>query len=343
MHHTAIFPEEFWPLGIAVNGWVKIDDRKMSKRFGNFKTIKDVVRVFGADATRIGFLIAGEGLKDASFALAEAEGYVKWIENLYEMALEEVDDNKELLIDKWLISRVQNHIRATRNYLSRMETRSAFQSAYHEMIQNIKWYLKRRRSKGPAYSYALENMILLVCPFIPHVVEEIWSIKKKSGFASNASFPEVDETKINKNAEYAEKFLNDLIDDIKNLRNFLLERENRKLEKIELFIAPKWMFPIYSEAQKNGLEDLIKRVMTNPEYRKIGKPAVKYAQDLINDRAPPDFPWSQSAEIQTLNEAQNYVETQAKVSVEIIEAIYSIDPKAKDAVPRRPGIKFIMK
>jgi leucyl-tRNA synthetase len=259
------------------------------------------------------------------------------------MALEEVDDNEELLIDKWLISRVQNHITATRNYILRMETRSAFQSAYHEMLQDIKWYLKRRSTKGPAYSYALEKVTLLVCPFIPHVTEEIWSIKKKTGFASNASFPEADETKINMDAEYAEKFLSEFIDDIKNLRNFLLERENKKLEKIEVFIAPKWMYPIYTEAQENGLDDLIKRVMKKKEFRKIGKIAAKYAQNLINDRAPPDFPWNQSAEIQILNEARSYIEQQAKASVEIIEAIYSTDPKAKDAVPRRPGINFIMK
>jgi leucyl-tRNA synthetase len=342
MHHTAIFEEEYWPLGVAVNGYVAIDSIKMSKRHGNFKTIEDVVKVFGVDATRLGFLIAGEGLKDASFSLAEAESYIKWIQSLYEMALEDVDDEEEKQIDQWLVSRIQNHIGKTIKSLSKMETRSAFQSAYHDTLQDIRWYLKRRGSKGPAYLYALENILLLVCPFVPHVIEEIWAVKGNSGFASSAPFPTVDETKIFKDSEYAEKFLNSFIDDIKNLKNILLEKENKQLEKIEVFIAPKWMYPIYSEAYENGLNGLIKRVMQNPEIRKIGKNAVKYAQNLVKNGAPPDFPWSQSAVIQILNEAKEYIERQVNTPIEIIEAENSNHVKAKVAIPRRPGINFIL-
>jgi leucyl-tRNA synthetase len=342
MHHTAIFPEEFWPLGVAVNGYVNIDGHKMSKRLGNFKTVEDVVKVFGVDATRLGFLIAGEGLKDASFALAEAESYVKWIKTIFEMAMEDNNDNEELLIDKWLVSRIQTHINATRKHLLKMETRSAFQSAYHAPLQDIRWYLKRRGSKGPAYSYALENIILLVCPFIPHVVEEIWAVKGNSGLASSAPYPIVDESRIIKDSEYAEKFLGSFIDDIKNLKNILLGKENKKLEKIEVFIAPKWMYLIYSEAFENGLNDLIKRIMQNPDIRKIGKVAVRYAQNLVKERAPPDFPWSQSAAIKILNESKNYIEKQVNTSILISEAEKSSHEKAKAALPRRPGINFII-
>ncbi|MHA2088750.1 MAG: class I tRNA ligase family protein, partial [Promethearchaeota archaeon] len=252
------------------------------------------------------------------------------------------DDSEELLIDKWLISRIQTHINATHKYLSKMETRSAFQSAYHAPLQDIRWYLKRRGSKGPAYSYALENIILLVCPFIPFVVEEIWATKGNSGFASSAPYPIVDESKIIKDSEYAEKFLNSFIDDIKNLKSILLEKENKELGKIEVFVAPNWMYLIYSEAYENGLNDLIKRIMQNPDIRKIGKVAVKYTQKLVKDRAPPDFPWSQSAAIKILNEAKEYIEKQVKASILIIEAENSLHEKAKAAIPRRPGINFIM-
>ncbi|MHA2180280.1 MAG: leucine--tRNA ligase, partial [Promethearchaeota archaeon] len=343
MHHTAIFQEEFWPLGVSINGFVSIESVKMSKRYGNFKTIEDVVSVFGVDAARLGFLIAGEGMKDASFSLAEAESYIKWIQSLYEMALEDINDEEEKQIDQWLISRIQNHIEKTKNSLSKMETRSAFQSAYHATLQDIRWYLKRRGSKGPAYLYALENIILLLCPFIPHVIEEIWSIKGHSSFASSASFPTVDESKIIKDSEYAEKFLDSFIADIKNLKSFLLDKENKQLEKIEVFIAPKWMYPIYTEAHENGLYDLIKRVMQNPEIREVGNSAVKYAQDLVKGGIPPDFPWSQSAALQILNESKEYIEKQVNASIEIFETENSSHVKAKVAIPRRPGINFIMR
>ena len=119
--------------------------------------------------------------------------------------------------------------------------------------------------------------------------------------------------------------------------------QNKQLEKIEVFIAPKWMYPIYSEAHENGLNDLINRVMQNPDIRKIGKSAVNYARNLMKDGAPPDFPWSQSAAIKILNEAKEYIEKQVHASIEIFEAEKSSNVKAKAAIPRRPGINFIMK
>ena len=83
--------------------------------------------------------------------------------------------------------------------------------------------------------------------------------------------------------------------------------------------------------------------MQNPDIRKIGKSAVKYAQDLVKDGAPPDFQWSQSAAIQILNEAKEYIEKQVNASIEIFEAKKSSHVKAKAAIPRRPGINFILK
>ena len=76
--------------------------------------------------------------------------------------------------------------------------------------------------------------------------------------------------------------------------------------------------------------------------RKIGKVASTYSQSLIKEGAPPDFPWSQSAAIQILNEAKVYIEKHVNASIEIIEAENSSHVKAKAAIPRRPGINFIM-
>jgi len=348
MHHTAIFDKPYQPKGVAVNGYVKIikpgtnEAEKMSKRLGNFKTIDDVIDSFGVDSTRLGFLIAGEGMKDAQFALSEAESYNKWIQNLYEMAFEEVEDDEEKQIDRWLYSRVQSKIEETTQYLSKMQTRSAFQSGYHEMMQDIKWYLKRREQRGPAFKYAVETMIKLVCPFIPHVVEEIWQKWGRSGFASEADFPEVDESLIFKDAEYAEKFLGSFIDDIRGLRSFLKEKGNPDPEVIEVYVSPAWKYEIFNLAYEEGLNNLIGKVMQNDEMKKLGKAAVKYTQGLMKDGAPPDFPFSNELEWQALNEAHHYLEEQVEAPIKFIDATDSDHAKAAIAVPRRPGINFVM-
>jgi leucyl-tRNA synthetase len=348
MHHTAIFPKKFLPKGVAVNGYVSvikpgsIKAEKMSKSRGEFQTIEDVINQFGVDATRLGFLFAGEGLKDAQFALDEAESYLKWIQTLYISAFEDADDSKELQIDRWLNSRIQNQIKKTRTHLSKMETRSAFQAAYHDILQDIKWYLKRRGNRGPAYPYALETIVKLVCPFIPHVVEEIWEKWGNDGFASSSLYPQVDDNLFNTEAELGEKFLKSFLDDLKGLRNYLKEKGNPEPKTIEIFLAPEWMYEVYNKAYEGGLENLIKRIMQNPAMKKIGKVVSQYSQRLIKEGGPPDFPWSYNLERKTLSEALKFLKQEVNTSIKISEANESSHSKAKSAIPRRPGINFIL-
>ncbi len=346
MHHRAIFPEPFWPKGVAVNGYVAIvkpgetKGVKMSKSKGNFKTIVDVVEGFGVDATRLGFAIAGEGLKDAQFALSEAESYNRWLDNIFEVAFEDIDDDHEYQIDRWLISRIQNQITKVRGHFDRMETRLAFQSAHHEILQDIKWYMRRRKSKGPAYKYAIDTVISMITPFTPHLVEEIWEKRGNDGFACNAEFPVAKQKLIDIDAENAEKFLISFFDDLKGLRQFLSERNNPDPKNIQIFIAKEWMYEVYQEAYENGLDNLIKRVMQNPEMRKLGKPVPSYSQSLLKAGGPPDYSWRYELEKETLDEAKSFLEKEMRVPVEIIDASKSQHQKAKAAVPRRPGINF---
>jgi leucyl-tRNA synthetase len=346
MHHTAVFPEEYWPKGMAVNGYVTFikpgseEALKMSKSKGIFETIADVIDTFGVDSTRLAFATSGEGFKDAQVIIAEGESYVKWMQFLFEQAFDKIDDTDELQIDRWLISRVQKQITKTRKQLAKMETRSAFQSAYHEIQQDIKWYIRRRGSKGPAFSYAIEIIVRLISPFVPHVIEEIWNQWGKDGFASTSEYPLANKELIDQNAEYGEKFLTSFMDDLKGLRRFLSEKGNPDPELIQVFIAPKWMYEVYMEAYINGLDNLIKRVMQNQAMRKIGKPVPKYCQDLIKAGGPPDYPWNYDLEKQSLNEAVFFMEGETASKIIILEAADSLHLKAKAAVPRRPGINF---
>ncbi len=346
MHHTAIFPKKYWPKGMAVNGYVTIikpgstEAQKMSKSKGVFQTIEDAISEFGVDATRLGFAVAGEGLKDAQFSLAEGVSYIKWIQNIYSMAFEEIDDEEKLSIDRWLYSNIQQKIRDANESLSKMETRSAFQTAYHEVQNALRWYIRRRGSKGPAYRYAIETSIRMVTPFVPHVVEEIWKEWNKEGFATNNSYPKVDESLIDIKAENGEKILSSFMDDLTGLISFLKDKGNPDPTKIEVFISPEWKYSVYNQAC-DGLDNLIKRVMEDPEMRKLGKPVPAYCLSLMKAGGPPDIPWNFQQEWDIINEAQSYIERITGTKVRINDASPSTHPKAKAAVPRRPGINLI--
>ncbi len=349
-HHCAIFPEKYWPKGVHVNGYVNIQkknaaneivEEKMSKSKGNFKTLDDIVGTFGADATRLGFLIAGEGLNDASFAVDEVDSYSKWMIHLYELIKDDIDDDEVQQIDRWLISKLQDQIRKVRNHLDRVETRSAFQVAYHETLQLLRWYQNRRGSKGPAYRQTLETMLKLIVPFIPHFCEEVWESLGNTGFISNESYPDYDETKFDEEAERSEKFLGELVDSIRNLYSFLIDKKGEsKPSKIEIFVSPPWKYLMYDEARKD-IRTLMKNAMQIPEVKKNGKAAANYGKFLMKQGGPPDMEWSLELENQTLHQSREYLERTFETKVVVLPADESDHPKAKSAVPRRPGVNFI--
>lgn len=87
--HVAIFPKEFWPQGIRVNGHLLLNGEKMSKSTGNFLTLNDAVTKFGADATRVALADAGDTMDDANFEEAVANSSIlklfelrKWCEDM---------------------------------------------------------------------------------------------------------------------------------------------------------------------------------------------------------------------------------------------------------------------
>jgi leucyl-tRNA synthetase len=65
--HVALCPPQYWPKGIRANGHLMLNGEKMSKHTGNFLTLEETVKKFGADAARIAFADAGDGVEDANF------------------------------------------------------------------------------------------------------------------------------------------------------------------------------------------------------------------------------------------------------------------------------------
>lgn len=65
--HIALFPRDYWPRGVRANGHLLLNGEKMSKSTGNFLTLSDAVKKYGADASRIALADAGDGVEDANF------------------------------------------------------------------------------------------------------------------------------------------------------------------------------------------------------------------------------------------------------------------------------------
>ena len=76
-NHQAIWPDmSKMPRSYFCNGHIQLNNEKMSKSTGNFLTVDDAIKQFGADATRFACADAGDSLDDANFAVATANAAI---------------------------------------------------------------------------------------------------------------------------------------------------------------------------------------------------------------------------------------------------------------------------
>lgn len=97
-NHAAIWDNDskFMPKSLYCNGYMILNNEKMSKSTGNFLTVKDCIGKFGVDATRITLADAGDGLDDANFETDVANAVIlklytleKWLQDNIKAALPE--------------------------------------------------------------------------------------------------------------------------------------------------------------------------------------------------------------------------------------------------------------
>ena len=90
--HLALFPREYWPKGVRANGHLLLNGEKMSKSTGNFLTLNDAVKKYGADASRIALADSGDGVEDANFEETVANSSILRLYTLKEWCEEVIKD-----------------------------------------------------------------------------------------------------------------------------------------------------------------------------------------------------------------------------------------------------------
>lgn len=345
-HHVAIFPEELWPKAIAVNGFVSLENQKMSKSKGPLLTLRRAVKENGADVTRLYILANAEHTQDADWRNDGAEATKHQVERFYNTAREiledlEIDETAApSLIDRWMLSRLQRRIIETGEALEDIQTRRALQNAFYHMFNDLRWY--QRRGGKNQLKNILNVWTRLMAPFTPHICEEIWS-EMEEGYVSLASWPEPDEALIDEKAELSEDLLERTTSDIDEI----LKVTKQTPERIRLYTAPVWkgkMLKVALDLLSKGelnVGSLMKAAMADPEIKAHGKEAPKYGQKLVKGAHTLSIDPLLLDELETLEREIGYLERVLGCKVEVRSADDpGEDPmnKARNAEPGRPAI-----
>src|SRR5215213_8932120 len=163
---------------------------RMSKSLGTGMNPIAQIEAHGADATRYGLMKMASS-QDVTFSEGAIEEGAKLANKLWnasrlliEAAVSEADARPASLEEHWILARVSATQGAVEGYLAEFDFAHLVAELYHLTFDDFcDWYLeaiKPRIYGGDADALAtagaaLERLLKLLHPVLPHVTEEIWS------------------------------------------------------------------------------------------------------------------------------------------------------------------------
>ncbi len=341
-HHVAIWPKDKWPRTVAVNGFVNVEGEKMSKSKGNIIPLKNLVDNYGADMTRINIAVSSEGMDDADWRAENLQGFRNRFDMLFDLCKNIKKSKRKTAenIDSYILSRVQRAIKNTTDSFEATKFRTANNNALFDVTNDLKWYLARCGSISKAnrkiLAEVLSTIIRLVAPFTPHVCEEMWSLMGNRNFVSVAEWPKYNAKLMDEDAEKSEDLIRSTLNDIREIQKL----KKMKPTNVRIFVAEGWKFFIYSTILKDKnkpMNEITKEIMSG-DMKKYGSATVSFIQNLyrkMNDIRPII---DKESQIQCLNDAKGFLESEIGSRIEIIDADKSQEQKARSSMPHKFGI-----
>lgn len=229
---------------VFIHGLVRDDQgRKMSKSLGNGIDPLEVIDKYGADTLRFTLVTGNTPGNDMRFYWERVESSRNFANKIWNasrftlMNLEDYDKNAKIgeytLADKWILSRLNATIKEVTRLLEKYEIGEASRLMY-EFIWNefCDWYIElakaRLYNKEDKLNRATAQKVLvdvlgqamqLLHPVMPFITEEIWQVLPHEGKSIMvSSWPQVQESLIDNQAEEQMQSIMDTIKAVRNMR-----------------------------------------------------------------------------------------------------------------------------
>ncbi len=343
-NHVALFPEDKWPLGIGVNGWITVDGEKMSKSLGNMIPLREMREKFSVDSSRFTILSGGEGLDDPNWDSTFAKAFMQKLNTLHSFCVEHYGKGRETshIIDGWMESKLHEIVRDTTTAMEETMFRTATQLIFFELQYALKWYMKRCHNEPnkKLIKEIVEKQLIMLSVFCPHICEEIWEVLGKKSFISVASWPVVDEKKIRKDIIISELIIRNVMKDV--IKVLKLIKKNTPT-KITFFVALPWKYHLFHTIRKMMIDTrnpkiILQHVMSDQNMKQYGGVISGFLPKIVSSGNIVPFLKSDDEEVKVLHHAKQFFEEEFGCTVEIIKASSSGHHKARQAFPGKPAI-----
>ncbi|WVN89149.1 leucine-tRNA ligase [Cryptococcus depauperatus CBS 7841] len=264
--HAALFPEKHWPKAVRANGHLMLNSKKMSKSNGNFLTMNEAIRKYGADAMRLTLADAGDDISDANFEEQVANAAILRLHTCLTWANEMKSVKDQLRtgdlndFDIGFQAEMDALIKEAYTHFENMEYKSALKSGLYDFENARNWY---RVVSDPANGGAsmhrdlifswLHAHVLLITPFAPHYAEHVWkNVLEEKSSIQTALYPQTSGP-INPAALQQADYLRGVADSIRSAEAQAGKKkgkkaiapvyDERKPKKVRIFVArnfPEW-------------------------------------------------------------------------------------------------------
>ena len=142
---------------------------KMSKSLGNVVNPDDVIKAYGADTMRLYIMFIGDFEKTASWSDEAVKGSKRFLDRVWKlMDMAQPDEN----VSEGNMAAIHKTIKKVGDDIEELKLNTAIAA----MMALVNDFYAKGLTKGD-----LEQLLLLLSPFVPHIVEEMW---EQLGFAA---------------------------------------------------------------------------------------------------------------------------------------------------------------
>jgi leucyl-tRNA synthetase len=165
---------------------------KMSKARGNVVNPDDVVRDFGADSLRLFEMFMGPLEAVKPWSTAGVVGVRGFLDRAWRLIVDDKAEELKLNETVQKVAPTDEQLRTlhkTNKYITEDVQQMAFNTAIARMMEFTNFFTKQ--SVRP--HSAMEQFVLLLSPFAPHIAEELWELLGHENTLAYEPWPQYDE------------------------------------------------------------------------------------------------------------------------------------------------------
>ena len=202
MHDLGLVDAEEPFDNLLTQGMVIKDGAKMSKSLGNIVSPEEIQAKYGADTARLFILFAAPPEKELDWSDAGVEGSYRFLNRVYRLVQEYVNEirgdfrgSETITIQSAEDKALNFQLNATvKKVTEDAGGRFSFNTAISSIMElvNALYKYKQGEVNVPLMDDAIEKLILILNPFVPHITEELWNDLGHEDRVYQQNWPEFD-------------------------------------------------------------------------------------------------------------------------------------------------------